>query len=82
MGVMLGLTFCEKRRVRVFENRVLRKMFGSKRDNITGDWRKLHNGELYDLYYSRNIIQAIKSKIMRWAGHAARMVDRRCIQDF
>jgi hypothetical protein len=60
MGVKLGLTFCEKPRVRVFENRVLRKIFGSKRDNITGDWRRLHIGELYDLYYSRNIIQAIK----------------------
>jgi hypothetical protein len=49
MGVKLGLTFCVERRVRVLENRVLRKIFGSKRYNITGEWRRLHNGELYDL---------------------------------
>jgi len=60
MSVKLGLTFCEERTVRVFKNRVLRKIFGSKGDNITGDWRRLHNRELYDQYYSRNIIQEIK----------------------
>jgi hypothetical protein len=60
VGVKLGLTFREERTVRVFENRVLRKIFGSKGDNITGDWRRLHNTELYDLYYSTNIIQEIK----------------------
>jgi hypothetical protein len=61
----------------VFENRVLRKIFGPKRDEVTGEWRRLHNGELYDLYSSQNIILAIKSRIMRWAGHIAHMGDRR-----
>jgi hypothetical protein len=59
--------------VRVFENRVLRKIFGQKRDEATGDWRKLHNEELHNLYSSPNIIRIIKSKRMRWAGHVARM---------
>jgi hypothetical protein len=57
----------------VFENRVLRRIFGPKRDKATGEWRRLHNEELNDLYSSPNIIRVIKSKRMRWAGHVARM---------
>jgi hypothetical protein len=53
----------------VFENRVLRRIFGPKRDEVTGDWRKLHNEELHNLHYSPNIIRMIKSRRMRWAGH-------------
>jgi len=63
----------EERRLRVFQNRLLRRIFGSKRDEVTGEWRKLHNQELYDLYSSPNIVQVIKSRRMRWAGHVARM---------
>jgi hypothetical protein len=57
----------------VFESRVLRGIFGSKRDEVTGEWRRLHNEELNDLYSSLNIIRVIKSRRMRWAGHVARM---------
>jgi hypothetical protein len=57
----------------VTENRVLRRVFGPKRDEVTGDWMKLHNEELNDLYYSRNVIRVIKSRRMTWAGHVARM---------
>jgi hypothetical protein len=60
----------------VFENRVLRKIFGPKRDEVTGDWRKLHNEELSDLYCSPNIVRMIKLRRMRWAGHVARMGDK------
>jgi len=60
----------------VFENRVLRRIFGLKRDEVTGEWRKLHNEELNDLY-SPNIFRVIKSRRMRWAGHVARMGERR-----
>ena len=63
----------EDRRLRVFGNRVLRGIFGPKRDEVTRDWRKLHNEELNDLYSSPNIVQVIKSRRMRWAGHVARM---------
>jgi hypothetical protein len=66
----------EEHRLRVFENRVLRRIFGPKRDEVTGDWRKLHNEELHDLYSSPNIIRMIKSRRMRWAGHVARMVGK------
>jgi len=55
------------------ENRVLRRVFELKRDEITGEWRRLHNDELNDLYSSANIIRVIKSRIVRWAGHVARM---------
>jgi hypothetical protein len=57
----------------VFENRVLRRILGPKRDEVTGEWRKLHNEELHILYSSKNIIRQIKSRRMRWAGHVARM---------
>jgi hypothetical protein len=60
----------------VFENRVLRRIFGLKRDEVTGEWRKLHNEELRDLYSSPSIIRMVKSRRMRWAGHVAR-IERR-----
>jgi hypothetical protein len=66
-------TLREERRLSVFENRVLRRIFGPKRDEVTGEWRRLHNKELYALYSSTNIIRVIKSRRMRWAGHVARM---------
>jgi hypothetical protein len=61
----------------VFENRVLRRIFGPTRDAVTGEWRKLHNGELHDLHSSPDIIRQIKSRRMRWAGHVERMGERR-----
>jgi hypothetical protein len=64
----------------VFEKRVLRRIFGPKRDGVTGDWRKLHNGELHNLYSSPNIIRMIKSMRMRWAGHVARMGETRNVR--
>jgi len=63
----------EERRPRVFENRVLRGIFGSKSDEVTREWRKLHNEELNDLYSSPNTVRVIKSRRMRWAGHVARI---------
>ena len=63
----------EEYRLRVSLNRVLGRIFGPKRDEVTGEWRRLHNKELYALYSSPNIIQLIKSRIMKWAGHVARM---------
>jgi hypothetical protein len=62
------LTLREAHRLRVFENRVLRRIFGSKRDEVMGEWRKLHNEELHDLYSSPSIIRMIKSRRMRWVG--------------
>ncbi|KAJ4436484.1 hypothetical protein ANN_16515 [Periplaneta americana] len=67
------LTLREEHRLRVFENKVLRKIFGAKRDEVTGEWRKLHNTELHALYSSSDIIRNIKSRRLRWAGHVARM---------
>jgi hypothetical protein len=61
----------------VFENRVLRRIFGSKRDEATGEWRRLHNEERNDLYSSPNIIRVIKSRRLRWAGHVACMGEKR-----
>ena len=63
----------EEHRLRVFENRVLRRIFGPRRDGVTGEWGKLHNEELNDLYSPPNTVQVIKSRRMRWAGHVARM---------
>jgi hypothetical protein len=63
--------------VKVFEFRVLRRVFGPKWDEVTGEWRRLHKEELNDLYPSANFIRVIQSRRMRWAGHAARMGERR-----
>jgi hypothetical protein len=70
------LTLREERRLRVFKNKVLR-IFGPKRDEVTREWRRLHNKELYALYSSPNIIQVIKSRRLRWAGHVERVRERR-----
>jgi hypothetical protein len=72
-----SLTLKEEHRLRVFENRVLTGIFRPKRDGVTGGWRRLHNEELNDLYSSPNIIRVIKLRRMRWAGHVARMGERR-----
>jgi len=68
-----SLTLRQKRRLRVFESRVLRRTFASTRDEVTGEWRKLHNGELNDLFSLLNIVRVIKPTRMRWAGHVARL---------
>jgi hypothetical protein len=65
--------------MRVFENRVLRGIFGPKRDEVVAGWRKLHNEELHNLYCSPSIITMIKSRRMRWAGHVARMEENRIL---
>jgi hypothetical protein len=68
-----SLTLREERRLRVFEYRMLRRIFRPRRDGVIGEWRKLHNEELNDLYSSPNIVRVIKSRRMSWAGHVARM---------
>jgi hypothetical protein len=72
-----SLALREEHRLRVFEIRVLRRVFGPKRDEVTGEWRKLYNEELPDLYSSPSIIRIIMSRRMRWAGHVARMGEKR-----
>jgi hypothetical protein len=73
------LTLREESWQRVFENRVLRRILGPKRNEVTGEWRKLHNEKLNDLYSSPHILQAIKSRRMRWVGHVVRMGERRAV---
>jgi hypothetical protein len=68
-----SLTLREKCRLRVFETRVLRRIFGPKRDEVTGEWRRLHNEKLFALYSSINIIRVIKSIRLEWTEHVARM---------
>jgi len=72
-----SLTLREERKLRVFENMVLRRIFGPRRYEVTGEWRRLHNEELNDLYCSPNIVRVIKSRRLRWAGHVARMGEER-----
>jgi len=72
-----SLTLREERKLRVFENMVLRRIFGPRRDEVTGEWRRLHNEELNDLYSSPNIVRVIKSRRMRWAWHVTRMGEER-----
>ena len=77
-----SLTLREEHRLRVFENRVLRRIFGNKREGLTVEWRKLHNEELNDLYSSLNIVRVIKPRKIRWVGHIARMEEKRRLQCF
>jgi hypothetical protein len=72
-----SLMLREEHRLRVFENRILRRIYGPKRDEVTGEWRKLHNEELHNLYSSPDIIRQGQSRRMRWAGHVARMGQER-----
>jgi hypothetical protein len=69
----------EERRLRLFENTVLRRVFGPKRDEVTGEWRKLHNEEFNDMYSLPNIGRVVKSRRMRWAGNVARMEEGRVV---
>jgi hypothetical protein len=74
---LMALTVRVEHKLRVFENRLLRRIFGPKRDGVTGGWRKLHNEELHNLYSSPSIIRILKSRRMRWARHVARMGKKR-----
>jgi hypothetical protein len=69
----------EGRRLKLFEDRVLRRIFGPKWDEVTGEWRKLHNDDLNDLYSSPKVVRVNKSRRTRWAGHVARMRERRVV---
>ena len=69
----MSLILREERKLKLFENIVLKRIFGHRRDEVTGEWRRLHNEELNVLYSSPNIVRVIKSRRMRWAGHVARM---------
>ena len=75
--VLISVTLREERKLRVFENKVLRRIFGPRRDEVTGDWRRLLNEEINVLYSSPNIVRVIQSRRMRWAGHVARMGEER-----
>jgi hypothetical protein len=72
-----SLTLGEEHRLRVFENRFLRRIFGPKRDEVSGEWRKFHNEELHNIHSSPDVIRQIKSRRMRWAGHVAHMGEER-----
>jgi hypothetical protein len=72
----------EERRIRVFQNRVLRRIFGPKRDEVTGEWRKLHNEELNGLYSLPTVVRVIKSRRLRWAGHVTRTGEGRGVYRF
>jgi hypothetical protein len=72
-----SLTLWKEKRLRVFEIMVLRRIFGPRKDEVTGEWRRLHNEELNDLYSSANIVRVIKSRRMRWAGNVSRMGEER-----
>ena len=73
-----SFTLREERRLRVFENRLLRRILGPMRDEVPGDWRELHNEELNDLHCSSNMVRVIKLRRMTWAGHVGRRGDSRC----
>jgi hypothetical protein len=77
-----SLRLREEHRLRVFENRVLRRIFGPKRDEVRREWRKVHNEELHNLYSSPDIIRQVKSKRMRWPGHVAHMGEERKVYKF
>ena len=81
MGVneIWSLILREKGRLKSLEDRVLRRIFGPRRDEVTGEWRKLHNEESNDLFSSPSIVCVIKSRRMRWVGHEARMVEKRIV---
>jgi hypothetical protein len=74
-----SLTLRKEHRLKVFEKRVLRRVFGPKRDEVSGEWRKVHNEELNDLYSLPNIVRVVKSRRMKWAGHVARMGEDRVV---
>jgi len=74
-----SLTLREECRLRVFENRVFRRVFGPNRDDVTGEWKKLHNEELSDLYSLPSIVRVVKSRRMRWAGHMSLMGEGRVL---
>ena len=73
------LTLRDERKLRVFDNMVLRRIFGLRRDEVTGEWRRLHNEELNDLYSLPDTVRVIKCRRMRWAGHVARMGEERWV---